>query len=315
MFLNLPSSILWTIAGLYSLLVVGSGIIFTRAWLQPQRDWGELQNRIKSWWVIVTMFALAIASNRMVSLVCFSLVSFLALKEYLSLIPTRKVDRRVLLWAYLALLLQYYWIHIGWYGMFLIFIPIYAFLFLVTRLVLAGETSGFLQAASTLHWGLILTVYTLSHLAYLRMLPTAGNPGGVGLLVFLVILTEINDIAQYIFGKWLGQHPALPRVSPGKTVEGLLGGVVTTTGLAIALAPYLTPFDFPHALGIGLLIGLSGFLGDVTVSALKRDLGIKDSGTLIPGHGGVLDRLDSLTFTAPIFFHYTVYFCYSGQLL
>jgi phosphatidate cytidylyltransferase len=244
-------------------------------------------------------------------------LSFIALREYLSLIPTRFSDRRVLLWAYLAIVLQYFWIYIGWYGMFLIFIPLYMFLLLPMRMLLNGETEGFLNAIGTLHWGLMLNVYTISHLSYLIMLPLSGNPiaGGTGLLVYLLLLTEINDISQYIFGKLFGRHKIIPKVSPNKTVEGLLGGVLTTTGLAIALAPWLTPFDLIHSACLGLLLSLTGFIGDVNISAVKRDLGIKDSGTILPGHGGILDRIDSLTYTAPLFFHFTVYFYYQGQLL
>lgn len=132
----------------------------------------------------------------------------------------------------------------------------------------------------------------LNHLAYLLMLPDRGNPiaGSAGLVLYLVFLTEINDIGQYIWGKSLGRHPVTPTVSPNKTWEGLIGGIVTTTGLAIAIAPWLTPFDWIHALGVGLIISCAGFIGDVTVSALKRDLGVKDSGNIISGHGGILDR-------------------------
>jgi phosphatidate cytidylyltransferase len=99
-------------------------------------------------------------------------------------------------------------------------------------------------------------------------------------------------------------------VSPGKTTEGLVGGVATTLALALALAPWLTPFTRPQAVAAGLIIGVGGFVGDVVVSALKRDLGIKDSGTLLPGHGGILDRIDSLTYTAPLFFHLVWYLHY-----
>ncbi|NJM95119.1 MAG: phosphatidate cytidylyltransferase, partial [Acaryochloridaceae cyanobacterium CSU_5_19] len=133
--------------------------------------------------------------------------------------------------------------------------------------------------------------------------------------VYLVVLTEGNDIAQYITGKLWGQHQILPKISPSKTRAGLGGGIVITTGLSVALAPWLTPFTLLPTLGMGLLLSLMGFIGDVTISALKRDLGIKDSGTLIPGHGGILDRIDSLTYTAPLFFHITVYCYYRGQLL
>jgi phosphatidate cytidylyltransferase len=317
MSINLALPALYTLAGIYGVLGIATGISYGLARCKPETDYTELKDRINSWWIILLVFSFALVLNRTVSIAFFGLLSFLAFKEYISLIPTRRADRQVLLWAYLAILVQYFWIYIGWYGMFLIFIPIYMFLFLPMRMVLIGQTQGFLNAIGTLHWGLMLTVYTLSHLSYLLMLPASGNPiaGGAGLLLYLVILTEINDIAQYIVGKLLGRHPVIPKVSPGKTVEGLGGGICVTTGVAIALAPWLTPFNWPAAAALGGLLSLTGFIGDVTISALKRDLGIKDSGTLLPGHGGILDRIDSLTYTAPLFFHFTVYFFYPGQLL
>lgn len=315
--INIATPVLYTLAGIFGLLAIATLIVFGLALSRWDTDYSELNSRIKSWWVMVTIFSFAILLKQPASIVFFMLVSFIALREYLSLIPTRFSDRRVLLWAYLAILLQYFWIYIGWYGMFLIFIPIYMFLFLPMRMLLSGETEGFLNAIGTLHWGLMLNVYTISHLSYLIMLPQSGNAiaGGTGLLVYLLLLTEINDIAQYIFGKLFGRHKIIPKVSPNKTVEGLLGGILTTTGIAIALAPWLTPFDLMHSACLGILLSLTGFIGDVNISAIKRDLGIKDSGTLIPGHGGILDRIDSLTYTAPLFFHFTVYFYYHGQLL
>jgi phosphatidate cytidylyltransferase len=315
--LNLPTPVLIVLAGIYGLLLLATATTHGLTAFKQETDYSELKQRVNSWWWIVTAFTLALFLNQPVSIFFFCILSFLALKEYLSLIPTRRADHRVLFWAYIALLLQYIWIYIGWYGMFLIFIPIYVFLFLPMRMVLIGRTEGFLNAIGTLHWGIMLTVYTISHLSYLLLLPAAepAIAGGAGLLLYLMLLTAINDITQYIFGKLLGRHPVIPKVSPGKTVEGLCGGVLSTTGLAIALAPFLTPFSLPHAACLGLLLSLAGFIGDVTVSALKRDLGIKDSGTLLPGHGGILDRIDSLTYTAPLFFHFTVYFYYRGQWL
>ena len=315
--LNLPTPVLIVLAGIYGLLVIATAIIYGLAVYKRKTDYSELKQRVQSWWWIVTAFTLSLFLNQPVSIFFFCFLSFLAFKEYLSLIPTRRADHQVLFWAYIALLLQYLWIYIGWYGMFLIFIPIYVFLFLPMRMVLIGQTEGFLNAIGTLHWGIMLTVYTISHLSYLLLLPAAEHSiaGGAGLLVYLMLLTAINDITQYLFGKLLGRHPVIPKVSPGKTVEGLCGGVLSTTGLAIALAPLLTPFTVYHAACLGVLLSLAGFIGDVTVSALKRDLGIKDSGTLLPGHGGILDRIDSLTYTAPLFFHFTVYFYYRGQWL
>jgi phosphatidate cytidylyltransferase len=310
------NNVIFAFGGVFALLILATSIIYSLPFLKPEKDNTELKQRIKTWWIMVSLFAVALLLHRSVALIFFAFVSFLALKEYLSLIPTRQSDRRVLFWAYLAIIIQYIWIYINWYGMFLIFIPVYMFLFLPTRMVTLGETQGFLKAVGTLQWGLMLTVFSLGHMAYLLMLPSQGNPiaGGAGLLFYLVFLTEINDISQYIWGKNFGQNKVLPSVSPNKTWEGLLGGIATTVLLAVALAPLLTPFDLRHSLAIGLLIGITGFIGDVTISALKRDLGIKDSGNLLPGHGGILDRIDSLTYTAPLFFHFTVYFYFQGLL-
>jgi phosphatidate cytidylyltransferase len=311
---NLPAdNVLWCLGAIWALLVTATLAVY----LIPAFQQLELQQRLTSWCWIVALFSVTLAANHSISICLFCFLSFLAFKEYISLIPTRLSDRRVLFWAYLAIFIQYYWISIHWYVMFLIFVPVYAFLFLPTRMVIAGETEGFLKAIGTLHWGLMLTVFSLGHLAYLLMLPDRGNPiaGSAGLVLYLVFLTEINDIAQYIWGKSLGRHPVTPTVSPNKTWEGLIGGIITTTCLAMAIAPCLSPFDWIHALAVGLIIGCAGFIGDVTISALKRDLGVKDSGSIIPGHGGILDRIDSLTYTAPLFFHFTVYFYFQGMLV
>ncbi|MES1243856.1 MAG: phosphatidate cytidylyltransferase [Acidobacteriota bacterium] len=299
-----------TLAGIFGILIVASAAVWLLGRWKPEKDWTELRLRIRTWWIMVGVFTAALAISGPALLALFAFVSFLALKEYLSLIPTRRVDRSVFFWAYLTIPVQYLWIGMRWYGMFIIFIPVYAFLFLPMRMVLIGETSGFLRAAGTLHWGLMATVFSLSHMAFLFALPPRLNPhgGGPGLVLYLIFLTQFNDVAQYLWGRTLGRHKAIPRVSPGKTVEGLLGGLATTLALAWLLAPYLTPFTPGQSILAGLILGLGGFVGDVVISALKRDLGLKDSGTLLPGHGGILDRIDSLSYTAPLFFHFFWYF-------
>lgn len=304
--------VLIAIGGILTLLVIATvAIRLLRSRLAADLH-RELVLRVRSWWVMAIVFAVAISVSRTVSLVFFGFVSFLALKEYLSLIPTRRVDRQVIFWAYLVIPLQYVLVGYEWYGMFIILVPVYAFLLLPMRMVLTGETTNFLRAMGTLHWGLMAMVFSISHVAYLLVLPAEVNPGagGAGLVLFLVFLTQFNDVSQYVSGKLLGRHRVAPRVSPSKTVEGLLGGIVTTTALGWALGTWLTPLDGLQSAGAGLLIGLAGFVGDVVISALKRDLGIKDSGSLLPGHGGVLDRVDSLIYTAPLFFHYVYYLHY-----
>ena len=270
----------------------------------------ELKARIRSWWVMVAIFAAALVVGRTATVVLFAFVSYLALKEYFTIIPTRKADRVVLLVAYLAVPVQYWWVGTGWYGMFVIFIPVYMFLALPAAMVLRGETSGFLKAAGTLHWGLMTTVFALSHAAYLIAVPPPAAPAGTGagLLLLLLILTEFNDVAQFVAGKSFGRRKITPKVSPNKTVEGFLGGLVAPTALAGCLAPFLGPIGvLPGAL-IGAMLACAGFCGDIVMSAVKRDLGIKDTGTILPGHGGILDRVDSLVFTAPLFFHTVRYF-------
>lgn len=309
---NLSSSVQMAFYGVFFLLAAATAIVESLTRLRTERNYGELRLRVRTWWLIVGVFTAAVVFSKTVSVVVFAFISFLAFKEYLSLIPTRRSDHRVLFWAYLAIPVQYYWVAIGWHGMFLIFIPVYAFLFLPMRMVMVGDTQGFLRAAGTLHWGLMTTVFSLSHMAYLLALPERGNPAGgsAGLLLYLVFLTEINDVAQYLWGKTLGRHKVIPKVSPNKTVEGLIGGVLTTVTLAVVLAPWLTPLTRIESVEAGALIGIAGFVGDVTISAIKRDIGVKDSGSVLPGHGGILDRLDSLTYTAPLFFHFVYYFHY-----
>ncbi|MFW5446674.1 MAG: phosphatidate cytidylyltransferase [Methylophagaceae bacterium] len=304
------STVLWSLAGLYALLVIASTIAFLLKRSTPEKDYTELVQRINSWWVMITVFSLAMVLSKTVSLIFFGLISFLALKEYLSIIPTRRADRRVLFWAYLAIPIQYFWVYIGWYGMFIIFIPVFMFLYLPMRMVIIGETKSFLQAAGTLHWGLMALVFSISHLAYLLMLPEIDgfSAGGAGLVLFLVFLTQFNDVAQYVWGKLFGKHKIVPKVSPNKTWQGFLGGVFTTTLFAVLLSGFLTPLSIPMAVVAGLIISIAGFIGDVTISALKRDIGVKDSGSLLPGHGGILDRIDSLTYTAPLFFHFIYYY-------
>ncbi len=312
MFLQISSNVLWSLGSLFAFLIIASIIVAVLKKKHPERNYTELSQRINSWWVMVSVFSVAMVLSRNISIGFFAIISFLALKEYLSFIPTRRADRRVLFWAYLAIPLQYYWISIGWYGMFIIFIPVYLFLYLPFRMMLIGETKDFLRAAGTLHWGMMILVFSISHAAYLLTLPATQNSpaAGPGLLLFLVFLTQSNDIAQYIWGKSFGTKKIVPLVSPNKTWEGFLGGVATTSVLAALIAPILTPMGLWVSILAGAMIAITGFIGDVTISALKRDVDIKDTGSLLPGHGGIIDRIDSLTFTAPLFFHFVRYFYY-----
>ncbi|WP_229309989.1 phosphatidate cytidylyltransferase, partial [Vibrio cholerae] len=200
---------------------------------------------------------------------------------------------------------------IGWYGMFIIFIPVYVFLSLPMVMVLIGDTKGFIRSAGIIHWAMMLTVFCISHMAYLLVLPSL-NPdaGSLGMLLFLLVMTQFNDVAQYVWGKSFGKHKIVPKVSPNKTWQGFIGGTLTVVTVSYFAAPYLTPLTAAQGLVGGVIIALSGFIGDLVISSVKRDLRIKDTSQFIPGHGGILDRVDSLMFTAPLFFHYLYYLYY-----
>jgi phosphatidate cytidylyltransferase len=309
---HIKPSVLLALGGVLGILILASIITAVLKRLHPEKSYVELTQRIQSWWIMIGIFTGAMLLSATASILFFAFVSFLALKEYLSLIPTRRADRRVLFWAYAAIPIQYFWVHEHWYGMFIIFIPVYLFLLLPMRMVTIGETKDFLRAAGTLHWGLMTMVFSLSHAAFFLVLDEDKNPagGGAGLVLYMIFLTQFNDVAQYVWGKLTGRHKIIPKVSPNKTWEGFLGGLATTIALAVVLAPHLTPLTLHESLGAGLLIALGGFIGDVTISALKRDIGVKDSGSLLPGHGGILDRIDSLTYTAPLLFHFVYYLHY-----
>lgn len=190
--------------------------------------------------------------------------------------------------------------------MLTILIPVYAFLLLPVLAVLRGETEDFLLRTAKIQWGLMLTVFCISHAPALLIL-NIPNYTNVYLLFFLVTVVQLSDVMQYVFGKLFGRHKIAPNVSPSKTIEGFVGGGLAATGIGAALF-WITPFSPLEAAGMALVIVLAGFLGGLVLSAVKRSLGAKDWGTMIEGHGGALDRMDSVTFAAPLFFHLVNYF-------
>ena len=197
----------------------------------------------------------------------------------------------------------------GFYGgLFSIWIPVYGFLVLAIVAALFTDTERFLDRTATTQWGLILCVYCISHIPALMTLQISGYERRTPLLMlFVVLIAQVSDIMQYVFGKLMGRHKIAPIVSPSKTVEGLVGGALSATVLG-ALLWRITPFTIWQAGLMAFLIAILGFLGGLVMSAIKRDRGIKDWSHLIEGHGGMLDRIDSLCFSAPVFFHLTRYF-------
>mgnify|MGYP001570693978 CR=1 FL=1 len=304
---------LWIpLAGIWTLLIAATTLVAILSRFGAKKDFANLIERTKSWWVLLAIFTGAVLGGKTATIILFAGISFIALREFFRMTPMRKSDSRVLLWGYASVLFQFYWTAIGWYGMFIVFIPVYGLLLLSFRLILTQETEDFLRAAGSIYWGLMICVYSISHLAYFFSLPPLHGSALAGpkLLIFLVFLSQFNDVSQYACGKLIGKQKVLPLISPNKTWEGLIGGICITTAASLCLSHFLTPFNWVQSLFAGILIALTGFLGDVTISAVKRDMRIKDTGSLIPGHGGVLDRIDSLTFSSPLFFHLIYYLYY-----
>ncbi|XWN31416.1 MAG: phosphatidate cytidylyltransferase [Devosia sp.] len=297
---TVPPPVLFGFAAILAVLIAGS---IAAIWLSAIRA------RVKTWWVIAIVIGGAILLGAVAVHILFALISFVALREYLSLVPTRREDRPALLMAYAVVPIAYAIIAFDLYGIYLVTIPVYVFLLMPAVLVLNGRTSGYLAAAGILHWGLVITVYNLGYVALLMNVPAGEAPaGGAGLLFFLLIATGLNDVFQYMAGRTIGGPKILPTVSPNKTWAGFLGGWAGTAVLIVLLAPLYTGLPWPAIILLAALLPVAGFAGDVTMSAIKRDLGVKDSSKLLPGHGGVLDRLDSLTFTAPLYFHVFAFF-------
>ena len=309
---TLDPQLVWAFSGVLGLLTVSSliGWIIKLAVKKPEAR-ATIQNlnaRIVAWWVMSAIFALTMIVGPIGSLVLFGIMSLLALREYVTLLPTRRADHRTLFWSFFIFTpLQYLLIAIHWYGMFAILVPVYAFLFVPTRLAIAGDTESFLERASTIQWGLMVCVYCLSYAPALLMLQIPGYAPDAKLLLYLVLVDQLSDVLQYVWGKMLGKHKIAPVVSPNKTWEGFIGGVITATLIGTALW-WMTPFRPWAAAVVSLFITLMGFAGGLTMSAIKRDRGVKDYGTLIRGHGGILDRMDSMCFAAPVFFHIVRYF-------
>ena len=284
-------------------------LLARRAKTDARRDvLRNLNARVRSWWLMIALFAAAVILGPIVTLVLFGLLSLMALREFLTLTPTRIGDHRSLFLCFFVFLpLQYALIGYAWYGLFAILIPVYAFLILPSLAAVAGDTRDFLARCAKVQWALMLAVYTISHAPALLMLQVPGYrlPPAM-LLLYLMTVVQISDVFQYVFGKLFGRTRLAPAVSPSKTVEGLLGGGLTAIAVGTALHG-VTPFTPLQAAAMSGLIVVFGFLGGFTLSAIKRDLGVKDWGRTIEGHGGVLDRLDSVSFAAPVFFHFTRY--------
>lgn len=315
--LKFDKQTLWLVGGVLAILVIASLVVWILSLrVKTEAEKATIKNlnaRTRAWWVMAAIFAVAMATGELGSTILFALTSFLALREFITLTPTRTGDHRSLFWIFFIVLpFQYYLIAIKWYGLFSIFIPVYAFLLIPIRSAVAGDCEHFLERTAKIQWGLMICVYCVSHVPALLSLEIPGYEGQNGkLMIYFVLVVQISDVLQYVWGKTLGRRKIAPNVSPNKTWEGFIGGIATATLIGAGLW-WATPFTPLQSAGMSLAITLMGFGGGLVMSAIKRDRGVKDYGSLIEGHGGVMDRIDSLCFAAPVFFHFTRYFFTPG---
>ena len=300
-----PAALLWGYGAVMLALVIGAAITFVLARLHPAKEVQNLAERVRSWWVMAALLMGALLLGWQATTLLFALVSFLALREFLSLAPARREDRPIIALAYLTIPVSYLFVVLHIYMFYLVFVPVWVFLATPFLMALIGQTRGYLSSTAAFHWGAVTCVYNVGFIPLLMLVPRSDAPqaGAAGLVFFLLLATEANDVAQYVCGKLFGRRKITPKVSPNKTWEGFLGGWVLTAGLIAVFGPAFTPLKGLGLLTVALSLPLAGFAGDLTFSAIKRDLGVKDTSGFIPGHGGVLDRIDSLTFTTPLYFH------------
>lgn len=264
----------------------------------------NMNMRIKAWWAMVAVLFSALVLGRYATIVVFGFASLMALREFLTLTPTRKSDYWPLFIAFFVALPVQYWLLVEqWYGLFAVFIPVYIFALISAASALSQDTEDFLSRNARILFAVMVCVYGVSHAPALLMLEIPGFEGhNAQLLFFFTFIVQISDVLQYVFGKLFGRTKLAPIVSPSKTWEGLAGGGLATT-LIGGLLHFVTPFGFVQAAGLAALIVVCGALGGLVMSAVKRSLAAKDWGSGIAGHGGYMDRLDSLGFAAPVFFH------------
>jgi phosphatidate cytidylyltransferase len=310
---TIPIEFFWLFGALVLLLGVASGVaaVLSRRPADEKKtaSRANLTERINAWWVMVGILAVAFLAGPTMTLILFALASFFALREFITLTPSRPGDRLPLSLAFfLVLPLQFVLIGMARYGVFAIFIPVYAFLLLPSIAALRSDIDDFLSRSAKQQWGLMVTVYCLSHAPALLMLEIPGQAGRSALLLFyLLLVVQMSDVMQYVFGKLFGRTKIAPVVSPSKTVEGFVGGGLAAAAIGSAMW-WITPFTWVESAAISAVIVLMGFLGGLTLSAVKRSLGAKDWGVMIEGHGGMLDRTDSICFAAPVFFHIVRFF-------
>jgi phosphatidate cytidylyltransferase len=271
--------------------------------------------RVRAWWMMAAILMAGFLLGYHATVFLFFLVSFWALREFITMTPTRRSDHRTLFWVFFVITPAHYilvGLGEGWYPVYSIMIPVFGWLFLPSRIAFSGDAKRFLERSAKILAGLIICVYSLSYAPALLDLTfytrdesqalqewTGSKPG---LLFYFVLLVQLADLLQYAWGKLIGRHVIAPNINASRTWEGFCGGVASTTLFGVLLY-WVTPFGVWGSACMAMIVAVMGFAGGMTMSAIKRDRGVKDYGTLVQGHAGVLDRIDSICFSAPVFFH------------
>jgi len=272
--------------------------------------------KLRVWWTMVAIFVIGSLIHWIGLVVLFSMVSFWALREFISMTPTRRGDHRTLFWIFFIFTpLQYILIGLGdeYYPFYSIMIPVYASLFIPARAAIAGDAKRFLERCAKIQAGLLVCVYSLSHapaLLDLQLVRTGGEPwtgSNVNLLMFFVLIAQLSLTLERVWSKLAGRHVIAPDINASRTWEGVLGAMMST-GVIAALLRWATPFFWWEALLMGVVVTAMASMGTLTMSAIKRDRGVTDTGTLVQGHAGILDQIDNICFAAPIFYHVTRFF-------
>jgi len=319
---SVTPGLLWMIGVVFTALALGSVIRFVS--LRNAHE--ELRQKrfasLRTWWIIAAVVAACLVVGRLGVCLLLATAGIIAFREYATLLGVRDTERPAVYAVYGICVLHYLLILLGQASAFLVFVPLGGLAILAVLQLLRGNPTGYVRTLGGLFWGMMVLIYGLSHAAYLFIFPaTAGGPvGPAGWFLFLVVLTEADDIFQAIVGRAFGahkRHRLAPVISPNKTWEGLFGGMLATVALAILLAPWLTTLADGSDSGplwrwagpalAGIAVTLAGLFGDINMSAVKRDSGVKDSSALLPGMGGLIDRVDSLTFAAPTFVYFLIW--------
>ncbi len=307
----------WFFASVVVLLLLVATVV-GRA-LGRQGQWGldpaaidAFNRRVRSWWIICTLLAIALLS-KVITVTLFGLISFAALREFITLTPTRLSDHRALFWVFFFFLpLQYVLVAYNAYSVFSVMIPVFAFVFVPMRIAIAGDTKRFLERVAKIQVGMLICVYCLSYAPALLYLEEADltHSDNARLLFLLVLLSLLSEAVQFAWSRLYGRHVIAPEINQSRTWEGFLGSSATIGLVGSALYWIgVTPFSqLWHAATASLLVAVMGFAGSMTLSAVKRDRRVQDYGTLVEGQPGVLDRVDSLCFAAPVFYHVVRWF-------